>query len=222
MISKKVAIVHTSFVSVEYLKNLFREIIPEARLYHIVDDSLLSEVMENGYATPHVVKRVCDYFVNADSLGVDAILNQCSSVGEAADIASEIISTPVIKVDNAMAGEAVRLGNKVAVVATVASTMGPSTRLVQRKAAEAGKTIEIVECLVDGALKILIEEGDRAQHNRLIKEKMLALQDEVDVFVLAQGSMVVLLPELSDIRKPVLSSPRLGVEEMRKVLFNND
>jgi hypothetical protein len=75
---------------------------------------------------------------------------------------------------------------------------------------------------VDGALKILMQEGDWDKHNRLIKQRMLDLQDEVDVFVLAQGSMVVLLPKLCDIRKSILSSPRLGVEEMRKILFDVD
>lgn len=218
MSTKKIAIVHTSFVSVEDLKKLFSEIIPEAKLIHIVDDSLLAEVMENGYATSKVIKRVCDYFVNADSLGVDAIFNQCSSVGEAADIGAKLIKTPVLKVDEAMAEEAVNLGKRIAVVATVASTMGPSTRLVAKKAAEANKEVAVIECLVDGALKVLMQEGDREKHNRLVKEKMLQVQDEVDVFVLAQGSMVVLIPELKDIKKPVLTSPRMGVEKMRKVL----
>ena len=37
--------------------------------------------------------------------------------------------------------------------------------------------------------------------------------------VLAQGSMVVLLPELADIQKPVLSSPELGVRKARQLLF---
>ena len=218
MTTKKIAIVHTSFVSVEDLKQLFAEVIPEAKLVHIVDDSLLAEVMENGYATPNVFKRVCDYYVNASGLGVDAIFNQCSSVGEAADAAAKLISTPVLKVDEAMAEEAVKLGTKSAVVATVASTMGPSTRLVKAKAKEAGTDIEVIECLVDGALKVLMQEGDRAKHNQLVKEKMLSIQNEVDVFVLAQGSMVVLVPELDDIEKPVLTSPRLGVQKMRKVL----
>lgn len=218
MVTKKIAIVHTSFVSVEDLKQLFNEIIPEVQLTHIVDDSLLAEVMENGYATPQVIKRVCDYYVNADSLGVDAIFNQCSSVGEAADAAAKLISTPVLKVDEAMAEKAVTLGSKIAVVATVASTMGPSARLVKTKAKEIGKDVEIIECLVDGALKVLMQEGNRAKHNQLVKEKMLSIQDEVDVFVLAQGSMVVLVPELSDIKKPVLTSPRLGVQKMRELL----
>jgi hypothetical protein len=31
--------------------------------------------------------------------------------------------------------------------------------------------------------------------------------------------MVVLLPELEDIKKPVLSSPELGVQKARKVLY---
>lgn len=218
MTTKKIAIVHTSFVSVEDLKQLFNEIIPEAKLTHIVDDSLLAEVMANGYATPQVFKRVCDYYVNADSLGVDAIFNQCSSVGEAADAGAKLISTPVLKVDEAMAEKAVTLGRRIAVVATVASTMGPSTRLVKSKAKETGKDVEIIECLVDGALKVLMQEGDRKKHNELVKEKMISIQNEVDVFVLAQGSMVVLVPELSNIKKPVLTSPRLGVEKMRKVL----
>jgi hypothetical protein len=63
-----------------------------------------------------------------------------------------------------------------------------------------------------------MQEGDRAKHNQLVKEKMLSVQDDVDVFVLAQGSMVVLVPELTDIKKPVLTSPRLGVKKMRQVL----
>ena len=117
-----------------------------------------------------------------------------------------------------MAEEAVRLGSKIAVVATVASTMKPSCNLVQKAADDAGKQVEIIPTLVDGALDILMKENNREKHNQLVREKIEALQGEVDVFVLAQGSMVVLLPELEHIRKPVLSSPRMGVENMRKVL----
>jgi hypothetical protein len=39
----KVSIIHTSFVSVEALTALCAEIIPEAEVRHIVDDSLLPE-----------------------------------------------------------------------------------------------------------------------------------------------------------------------------------
>jgi hypothetical protein len=41
---KKIAIIHTSFVLVDIITELFNKIIPEAELVHIVDDSVLSEI----------------------------------------------------------------------------------------------------------------------------------------------------------------------------------
>lgn len=211
---KKIGIIHTSFVSVNYLKELFAEILPEVQLTNIVDDSLLREVMANGGITPAIVKRMCSYVQMLEVSGVDAIFNQCSSVGEAFDIAIQQTHLPVLKVDRPMAEKAVSLGSKIAVVATVASTLKPSTHLVKKAAEDAGKQVEVKPVLVDGALDILMKENDRDKHNRLVKEKIEAIQSEVDVIVLAQGSMVVLLPELEHIKVPVLSSPRLGVQRM--------
>ena len=39
-----------------------------------------------------------------------------------------------------------------------------------------------------------------------------------DVIVLAQGSMIVLLPLLKDIKVPVLTSPKLGVMRIKEML----
>jgi len=215
---KKVAIIHTSFVSIEKLKELFAEILPEVRVYNIVDDSLLAEVMENNGITPGIIKRMKNYFLSAESLGVDAILSQCSSMGEAVDVAGKTISVPVLKIDEAMAEKAVALGTKIAVVATVASTLKPSCNLVKQAAKKIGKEIEIIEVLVDGALDILLKEGDKDKHNEMVLEKIKTLDVKCDVIILAQGSMVVLLPFLKDIKTPVLSSPELGVNKMREVL----
>ena len=41
---------------------------------------------------------------------------------------------------------------------------------------------------------------------------------ECDVVVLAQGSMTVLIPLLGDIKVPVLTSPRMAVERIKKEL----
>ena len=83
-----------------------------------------------------------NYFQQAESLGVDAILNQCSSVGEVADAIKPFVRVPVVKVDEAMAEKAVSLGKKIAVVATVPTTVGPSVRLVEQKAKEMGIPVE--------------------------------------------------------------------------------
>ena len=39
-----------------------------------------------------------------------------------------------------------------------------------------------------------------------------------DVIVLAQGSMTALAPMLGDIEKPVLLSPRMGIEYLKEVV----
>lgn len=215
---KKVAIIHTSFVSVDTLKQLFAEIMPEVKLINIVDDSLLQEVMAAGEVTPGVVRRICNYAQQAESLGATAILNQCSSVGEAADVAQRLIKIPYLKIDQPMAEKAVELGRRIAVVATVASTMGPSVRLIKKAAEHAGKEVQIRECLVDGALNVLMKEGKREKHNQMVLGAIERIKDECDVIVLAQGSMVVLLPELKHLTQPVLTSPRMGVEKVQNVL----
>jgi len=215
---KKVAIIHTSLVSIEKLKELFSDILPEVKVYNIIDDSLLAEVMENNGITDEIVNRMENYVRSAETLGVDAVLSQCSSMGEAVDIIEKSTKIPLLKVDLAMAEKAVEIGNKIAVVATVTSTMKPSCNLIRQVASSKGKSIEIVEALVDGALDILLKKGDMEQHNRLVLEKIMGLDGTCDVIVLAQGSMIVLLPELENIKTPVLTSPELGVRKMREIL----
>jgi Asp/Glu/hydantoin racemase len=216
---KRVGIIHTSFVSLDHLKGLFKEIVPDAELVNVVDDSLLAEVMKNGHVTPQIVGRYCSYALHLEkSVGVDLILNQCSSVGEVADIARSMVQIPIVKIDEAMAEKAVQSGTRISVVATVASTMGPSVRLVEAAGKRLGKTVRVAPHLVDGALDILMKQGDRETHNRLVLEKIAAVEGESDVIVLAQGSMVVLIPFLGAVHVPVLTSPRLAVERVRDVL----
>ena len=142
---KSVAIVQTSAVSSAELKALCTEIMPEVKVYQIIDDSLIPEVNANCGPTTAVKRRMYNYFQQAESLGVDAILNQCSSVGEVADAIKPFVSVPVVKVDEAMAEKAVSLGKKIAMIATVASTVGPSSRLIEAAAKEAGKEIELTD-----------------------------------------------------------------------------
>ena len=215
---KKVYIVQTSGVSTIDLNALFADLVPDAKVHNLIDDSLLADVMQNGGLTTQVVARMCAYFQAAANNGADLIFNQCSSVGEAADIAARLVDVPVVKIDQPMAEKAVTLGRRIAVVATVKSTMRPSCNLVRSAARDAGKDVEVVEYLVDGALEVLMKEKNRDKHNAMVLATVRKAEAECDVIVLAQGSMTVLLPELTGITKPVLTSPRLGVERARDVL----
>ena len=217
---KKIAVIHTSLVSHGELNQLFADILPQAKIINIIDDSLLDEVSQSGHVTPGIVNRMCKYFDNAQALGVDLIFNQCSSVGEAAALAAQTVSVPVLRIDEATAERAVTLGKRIGVVATVGSTVGPSCRLVEQKAQLAGREVQVVPYLVDGALDVLMRQG-KERHNDLVMETVQKCGRECDVVVLAQGSMTVLLPRLAGFNKPVLTSPELGVRKARALLLEN-
>ena len=97
--------------------------------------------------------------------------------------------------------------------------VGPSTRLIENTAREMNVCVEVEKHLVNGAMMVLIEEGNVKKHNEMVRNEVLQAAENNDVVVLAQGSMTVLLPELADVKKPVLTSPRLGIEYVREVLY---
>lgn len=217
--SKSIAIVQTSTISTADLSRLCAEIMPEVKVYHIIDSSLLDEVVANGSPTKAVYRRMLEYYRHAQELGVDAILNQCSSVGEVADEMKKFIDVPIVKVDEAMARKAVSLGERIAMVSTVPSTMGPSGRLILKAAKEAGRPLKLTPYLSDGAMQVLLQTGSREAHNAMVIDTVRQAAAENDVVVLAQGSMLALEPLLGEIEKPVLTSPRLGVLNVREVLY---
>ncbi len=219
---KKVVIIHTSNVTFEYLNNLFHELAPDVMVKNIIDDSLLSEVIGNKGVTKAVIKRICTYAILAEKIiGANLIFNQCSSVGEAADIAAKLVDIPLVKIDEKMAEVACRTGDKIGVVATLETTLGPTVRLIEKTANKLNKKVEINERLCEGAFDIL-RKGDTKGHNKMVIEAIKELSKEVDVIVCAQGSMVALLDELGEITVPVLTSPRLGVEQAIEILEKNN
>jgi len=216
---KKVVIIHTSDVSVKDLKNLFTELAPEVCVRNIIDDSLLAEVLEKEGVTTAVKKRICAYVLQAETIGADLIFNQCSSVGEAADIAAQLVDVPLVKIDEKMAEVACKTGDRIGVIATLQTTLGPTVRLVKKTAKKLEKEIQITEKLCEGAFDLL-RSGDIKTHNKMVIKGIKELFEKVDVIVCAQGSMVPLLKELGETPIPVLTSPRLGVERAVEVLKN--
>ena len=212
-----IAVIHTGPVTVQLLKDQIGEQIPGARVINIVDDSLLNDVRAAGRLTPEVASRIHSYMANAQAMGVDIILNACSSVGEAVDSVRNFVSTPIVKIDEAMAEEASSIGRRVGVVATVSTTLEPTVRLVKKKAGELGRTVEVTERIAEGAFDALLS-GDGARHDEIVKRAISTLAEHVDVVVLAQASMARLVPQLGDLRVPVLSSPRSGVAALKRAI----
>lgn len=154
-------------------------------------------------------------------MGANAVLSACSSVGEIAEKANVMLEIPVYRIDDAMAEEAVQMGQSICVFATLSSTLEPTVDLIKRKAKSIGKACTIRTVLVPDAYEELIK-GNRLLHNQKIQEAVLQYAETSDVLVLAQASMASVIEELVEIEKEkVLTSPYLGVQKLRKEMLRS-
>jgi Asp/Glu/hydantoin racemase len=221
MKNQKVVLIHTSFVFFDrerLLFELFDEILPDAERVNIVEDKMLAEVMASGSISPEVIRRMCHYVLAAEAMGANAIFNTCSSLGPAFDVAKQMVSVPAIKIDDAMADSAASQGKKIAVLATVPTTLAPTADLIIEKAKGKNKQIETKKVLAEGAFEILMR-GEVERHDEMIAQKAQEAASWADTLVLAQCSMARLAPRLAkETDLPVLSSPRSGVTMVKQVL----
>ena len=210
--------VHTAMALVEPLTKTFAELLPEVNVNHIADSSLIKEVIANNEVTPAVRRRLLAYYNAAADAGADVVFNTCSSVGDVADYGNMYAPIPVFRIDQPMAAQAVAVYNRIGVISTLPTTLDPTCRLLRNEAKKVGREVTLVEGLADGAFAAG-QSGDGETHDRLIAEAAGRIANQVDAFVLAQGSMARMEQRLSDLTgKPVLSSPVLGVKGLRKFL----
>ena len=212
-----VAAIFTAQSIVESTKQLFAELVPGCRVISIIEDALILDVIRAGRVTPEIARRLVRYYLAAQDTGADLIFNTCSSIGDVAIMARSLVAIPLVKIDDAMAAEAVRMGARVGVLATLQTTLAPTVRLVKAQAA-AGRSVSVVEGLAQGAFEALMAKQPE-KHDELVTAAAEQVAKQADVIVLAQGSMARMEIALAArTRKPVLSSPRRGVLEVKETL----
>lgn len=216
----KLALIHTVAGNIAPFQALCAEIMPEVETVNVVDESLLKNTIRLGHLTPETTRRVLAQVLTAADGGADVVLVTCSSIGPAVDLARAAVAVPVIRVDEAMADEAVRLGRRIGVIATLRTTLEPTAELVRARAALAGAEVALTAHLCEGAFEAL-GRGDTATHDKLVLAGLRDLRDRVEVIVLAQASMARVAEMLpADERTvPILTSPRSGVERAREALL---
>ena len=216
---KTLGLVHTSATLVPVFAQLCKTHLAHVDTFNIVDDSLIKDVIARGELTPHTARRVAAHIASAEAAGADFILVTCSSIGAAIEAAAPFSAVPVLRVDQPMADKAVQTGRRIGVIATLPTTLHPTSDLVQRRAQAAGKTIELTSKLCEGAFEALMS-GDTGTHDAKVSAALRELSSQVDVILLAQASMarvVDTLPE-GDRRIPILASPPLAIEHLATVL----
>jgi Asp/Glu/hydantoin racemase len=214
-----IGFVHTVLGLPPIFSDLAAELVPDADIFHIVDETLLGVTRKTGALTPTTRRRVLGYVESAADAGADLVVVTCSSIGPAVDASHAFVDVPVLRIDEPMADEAVRLGTRIGVVATLTTTLQPTADLVARRGRDAGKEVDVVARVCDGAFEAL-SAGDRERHDELVRAALRELIADVDVVVLAQASMARVVETLPDEERtvPILASPRLGMQRVAELV----
>lgn len=214
-----IGFVHTVLSLPPTFAALAEELVPGAEVFHIADETLLGITRREGKLTPATRRRVLGYVESAADAGADVVVVTCSSIGPAVEASRGFVDVPVLRVDEPMADEAARIGSRIGVVATLATTLEPTADLVVRRAREAGRDVEVVSQLCEGAFEAL-SAGDRDRHDKLVRDGLRRVIADTDVVVLAQASMARVVDTLPDDERtvPILASPRLAMERVKQLL----
>jgi Asp/Glu/hydantoin racemase len=216
--TKTLALIHTSPVLAPTFTQLASELLPDVRVFHMVDESLIKNTIATGSMSKATARRVFALIESAQQAGADVVLVTCSSIGKAVEFARPLIDIPVLRVDEPMANAAIDKGSKIGVAATLRTTMEPTLQLLKDTAANRQKKVEIIPCLCEGAFEALLS-GQSDRHDQMVSEALQGLAETVDVIVLAQASMARVIPGLPAGGAPILSSPRLAMETARDRLM---
>ena len=216
--------VHTVHRVIAPLADIATELFPDIEQTHYLDESTLRDAIALDGLSPGIVRRVCQLVMLAAER-TDIVLLTCSSIGPCADVARAMVSVPVLRIDEPMAQEAVALGQRIAVVATLGSTLLPTVDMVEACASRAGKQVTVESALCEGAFDAA-SNGRQQEHDEIVLRRLAGLigpPDPVDVVVLSQASMARVAEQLpAGNAVPILSSPRSGIMRAGQVLQSLD
>lgn len=210
---RQLGLIHTVSRLAPTFAELADELLPEVETVVVADEPLLKLAVRDGSITPASARRLRQHVAWLADYGVDAILATCSSIGAVVDEIAADTHVPVYRVDRPMAERAVMTGSTVGVLATLATTLRPTTDLVKDTAQASGRGVEVIPRLCSGAFEAL-EQGDTQRHDAIVGDELDGLVELVDVVVLAQASMARIAAGRPTGNTAVLSSPRLAMEAL--------
>ncbi|WP_033166178.1 aspartate/glutamate racemase family protein [Clostridium sp. KNHs205] len=220
----KIGLVYTSttpelidMVEQEVKKNIGEGV----ELLSYKDPSILAETREAGYVTATAAGKLVTLYMNAVADGAEAILNLCSSVGEVADASQDLakyMGIPIVRIDEEMCKDAVRIAAKkagrIGILATLPTTLEPTKNTVKRVARELGQQVTLVDGLIDAF------GANQEEFKSLMLSKASEIMKETDVILLCQGSMAYCEELLAKTcNMPVVSSPRYGAIALKEALI---
>jgi Asp/Glu/hydantoin racemase len=204
-------------VAIEPVAYVFRELWPQARVTHLLDDSLPADLTAAGAITPAMIERFKAMARYCESCGADAVLFTCSAFGAAIDAAKQAVKVPVLKPNEAMLEEALAAGPDLALLATFEPSIPSLKREIEELASSRGIRLKLKTRSVPAAIAAL-QRGRAAEHDQLIAAAAAEI-GPCDALVLGQFSMARAATGIpATPGRKVLTSPHSAVSRLKQIL----
>lgn len=217
MLEPRIALIHATAVAVDPIRQAFEAGWPQARITHLLDDSLSADLAAAGSLEQRMIDRFVALARYSAGCGADAILFTCSAFGIAIEAARDAVRIPVLKPNEAMFDEALEAGRHMALVSTFAPSIPSMVRELEAEAARRSLALIVRTAGAAEALNAL-QRGDADRHDELIVSAGEALGD-CDVLMLAQFSMARAAPRFAHrAGRRILTSPGSAVARLKRDL----
>lgn len=221
---RKVTVFYPAWASEirQLLNEYAKQYIPDVKLQHCCDDSLLDAILAAGSITPTIERRTVDDFAAAANTGCEYVIDACSSIGKVATKYADAFQVPLLRIDGPMCKYAAEHFDRIGVIGTLATSVDPCADLIRFYAEKAGKkNVYIDAATAEGAMDAY-QKGDLETGRKIIQEKAEKMFGTVDVFVLAQGSMFQHKPFIEEKSGlPVLTTPEMCIQNLKTLLEQN-
>lgn len=218
---EKIYLIHAVDVSITPSKTSFSKLWPDARITNILEESLASDLNDDGGMTDAMKSRFKTIGQYCADAGATAILFTCSAFGSAIEEVKTKHAFPILTPNEALFEEVLEIGGKIALL----TTFEPSVAALRSELAEMSKarnkSVEVDSVMVPGALDAL-RAGNQEEHNRLIAQvvsEVAAQNKNYSAIVFGQFSMspaAALAQEKISI--PVLTTPDCAVRKLKQML----
>lgn len=215
----RIVLLHATPVAMEPIQRAMRTLWPEAEAVNLLDDALsIDREREGSELSERSIGRFLELGTYAaESIRAEGILATCSAFGAALDHLASTLSIPVVKPNEPMFTDALRVGNKVAMLATFA----PAVPSMEAEFYHLAPHACLDTIVVEGAIEAL-RAGHADAHNRMVAEAASYLT-EYDAVMLAHFSTSRALSLVSQVTSlPVLAAPEAAVTRMRQLIEGHD
>ena len=215
----RIVLIHATPVSIDPILAALKEQWPDAETVNLLDDSLGKDLNSGDFERTLIEHRILTLGKYGERIGAAGILYSCSAFGQEIDAAKKQLQIPVLKPNEAMFEEAIKIGGKIGMIATFKPSIPSMEKEFYLLTKALTKKVQLDSIFVDGAMSALAE-GDLKTHNRLIQEASTIFTGYQAV-MLAQFSASQAAKTVEDqLGCTVLTSPLSAVRKLKDTLVS--